>query len=120
MEIPHPCGEHAGRVWMEHPEFFLQGPGLAKYFGPGQVELQYRLLVLGSFVLPFLLLAGLIYYEKKSGKRLHNVEPALILVTLTYFHSMIVVSYLYLFYTPVFFALTMAVLSFHSRQRSVR
>jgi uncharacterized membrane protein len=93
---------------------------MAKYFGPEHIQLQYGFLVYGSFLVPFLFVLASITYEWKSGKRLHNVEIALVLITLTYFNSMLVVSYLYLFYTPVLFGLSAISLTFHSRRNSIR
>lgn len=119
-ELPVRYVEHAAKVWIENPEYFLKGLGLAKYFGPANIGLQYGLLVYGSFLLPFLWVLASIFYEWKSGKRLRNVELSLVLVTLTYFHSMLVVSYLYLFYTPVVFGLAAVSLTFHSRRMTIR
>jgi hypothetical protein len=119
-ELPVRYVEHAAKVWIENPEYFLNGLGLAKYFGPANIGLQYGLLVYGSFLLPFLWVLASIFYEWKSGKRLRNVELSLVLVTLTYFHSMLVVSYLYLFYTPVVFGLAAVSLAFHSRRMTIR
>jgi hypothetical protein len=119
-ELPVKYVEHAAKVWIENPEYFLNGLGMAKYFGPEHIQLQYGFLVYGSFLVPFLFVLASITYEWKSGKRLHNVEIALVLITLTYFNSMLVVSYLYLFYTPVLFGLSAISLTFHSRRNSIR
>lgn len=118
-ELPFRYVQHAGKVWVENPDYFLKGLGLAKYFGPENIGFQYGLLLYGSFLLPLLWVLAIIAYEWKSAKRLRNVEMSLVLVTLTYFHSMLVVSYLYLFYTPVFFGLAAISLSFHSRKEAI-
>lgn len=115
-ELPVRYVQHASKVWVDNPDYFLRGLGLAKYFGPANIGFQYGLLVYGSFLLPFLWVLATIAYEWKSGSRLRNVELSLVLVTLTYFQSMLVVSYLYLYYTPVLFGLAAISLSFHSRK----
>jgi len=41
-------------------------------------------------------------------EELPQVEPALVMLSLTGFHALVVVPYDYLFFTPVFFALALA------------
>ncbi|HCL06544.1 MAG TPA: hypothetical protein DHW64_11535, partial [Chitinophagaceae bacterium] len=49
LEQPQQYIKHAVRIWREAPEYFTQSMGLAKFFGPEQIEVQHRMLILFSF-----------------------------------------------------------------------
>jgi len=94
----------AANVWNENPEFFYQSLGMAKFFGPGKTALLHSFVFWGTFIFPlfFLLLA-----KKKS------VPSNIVLLSgfqfcLSFVYNFLDVSYLYLYYTPVFVSLVIA------------
>jgi len=94
----------APRVWREHPEYFYHSLGFAKFFGPDHVRLLHLTLTTGTFLIP---LVFLFWLRKKIGTR-PNVLLAGFQLSITFFYNFIDVSYLYLFYTPVFVSLVIA------------
>lgn len=104
LQLPSRYIGHAQRVWQENPEFFQQSLGLAKFFGPAHSALLHGLLVWGTFAVP-LLFFGLVY--KKAFPTV-NLLLAGLQLTLCIFYAFLDVSYLYLFYTPVFVSLVAA------------
>jgi hypothetical protein len=96
--------QHAERIWRESPEYFYRSLGMAKFFGPSGVRPLHYVLLFGTFLVP---LAFFFLIRKRA------VAPNLALLSclqlsLTIFYNFIDVSYLYLFYTPVFFSLVSA------------
>lgn len=104
LRLPQQYIAHAQRVWHENPEFFSHSLGLAKFFGPERTNLLHWILVGGTFAAP--LLFFLAVYKKDF--RTVNVLLAGFQLSLCFFYAFIEVSYLYLFYTPVFAGLVMA------------
>jgi hypothetical protein len=94
----------APRVWREHPEYFYHSLGFAKFFGPDHVRLLHLTLTTGTFLIPLMFL---LWLRKKIGTR-PNVLLAGFQLSITFFYNFIDVSYLYLFYTPVFVSLVIA------------
>jgi len=94
----------AAKVWRENPEYFYHSLGMAKFFGPSHIGLLHSILVVGTFLVPIALLFAI---RKKN-----YTQPTMLLaafqLSVTYFYNFIDVSYLYLFYTPVFVSLVIA------------
>ena len=107
--VPGNYVEHADKVWQSNPEFFRQSPGWAKFFGPHHISLLHVILVSGSFLVPLVFL----FYVRTRPNRA-GMTPNFLLAsfqcTITFFYAFLDVSYLYLYYTPVFVSLVMAAL----------
>jgi hypothetical protein len=91
----------ATKVWREHPEFFNHSLGMAKFFGANHITLLHTILVTGTFLVPLIFLFAL----RKGNLRQPNILLAGFQLSVTFFYNFIDVSYLYLFYTPVFVSL---------------
>jgi hypothetical protein len=97
--------QHAERVWRENPEYFRRSLGVAKFFGPGAVRANHAVLQYGSFLVPILFF----FLVRKRGRTpMHLVLLSGFQLALTFFYNFIDVSYLYLYYTPVFVSLAIA------------
>lgn len=106
---------HAKLEWSRNPEYFYNSLGMAKFFGPMHVELLHRLLVYGTFIMPLLLLLYGWYRKRRGGAWPNNMVLALVQLSVTVFYNFIDVSYLYLYYTPVFVSLVIAALTSEKR-----
>jgi len=95
---------HAARVWHDEPETFFETLGMAKFFGASHIELLHSILVCGSFLIP---LSFLIFLRKKIYTQ-PNILLAGFQLSLTFFYNFLDVTYLYLYYTPVFVSLLIA------------
>ena len=94
----------AAKVWNENPEFFYNSLGMAKFFGPGQTQLLHCILLSGTFIIPILFLVLL----KKKTVATNIAMLSCFQLCITFFYSFLDVSYLYLYYTPVFVSLAIA------------
>jgi hypothetical protein len=104
LHLPSDYISHAVRVWNENLEFFYNSPGMAKFFGPKNVSHLHSFLLWGTFIFPMFFL---ILIKKKT------IASNLVLLScfqfsITFFYSFLDVSYLYLYYTPVFVSLIIA------------
>jgi hypothetical protein len=104
LQLPNDYIVHAERIWNENPEYFYNSLGMAKFFGPQHVNLLHSILLWGTFIIP---LFFLVFIKKKSA------APKIILLScfqfcITFFFNFLDISYLYLFYTPVFVSLVIA------------
>jgi hypothetical protein len=104
LQLPQQYISHAERVWKETPEHFYQSLGMAKFFGPSHFNLLHIILVWGSFLVPLLFF---IFLRKKNFSTVTNLLAGFQL-SLSFFYNFLDVSYLYLFYTPVFVSLVIA------------
>lgn len=95
---------HATRIWKEAPGYFTQSMGFAKFFGPEQIVLQHRILMVLSFLLP-LLFVLIIMYANKHTKCCHNIALATLKLSIVVVYTFIDVPYQYLFYTSSFISL---------------
>lgn len=111
--------EHARWVWKTNPEYMTQGLGLAKFFGPDRVGLQYSLLTWTAILLPSAAAVTAWLFGRLRRKPLENIDLALMTLALTLFHALVPVTYDYLFFTPVFFGLVVASIADSSRRRFV-
>jgi hypothetical protein len=104
FQFPAQYISQASRVWSENPEFFYASPGMAKFFGPGNIQLLHHILLSGTFIIPILFLFLL------RRKALASTIALLsgFQLSITFFYSFLDVSYLYLYYTPVFVSLVIA------------
>jgi hypothetical protein len=100
-QLPQDYIGQAQRVWLENPGFFNESLGMAKFFGPNHVQLLHVILVAGVFLVP---MAFFLFIRKKSLPRVIVLLSGLQLC-LTFFYNFLDVSYLYLYYTPVFVSL---------------
>lgn len=94
----------ATRVWQENPEFFYRSLGVAKLFGANHIRLLHLTLITGTFLLPLIFL----FAVRKKILTQPNILLAGFQLSITFFYNFIDVSYLYLFYTPVFVSLVIA------------
>lgn len=104
LQLPSAYIAHAERIWNENPEFFYRSLGMAKFFGRENAGLLHSVLVWGTFIIPFLFF---VFLKKKA------VAPNIALLScfqlcITFFYNFLDVSYLYLYYTPVFVSLVIA------------
>jgi len=95
---------HAARVWHDEPETYFETLGMAKFFGPSHLRLLHFILVTGSFLIPVSLL---LFLRKKIFSQ-PNILLAGLQLSLTFFYNFLDVTYLYLYYTPVFVSLLIA------------
>jgi hypothetical protein len=94
----------ATRVWHDHPEFYYHSLGFAKFFGPDHVRLLHFILTCGTFLIPLIFL----FLVRKKILTRPNILLAGFQLSITFFYNFLDVSYLYLFYTPVFVSLVIA------------
>jgi hypothetical protein len=94
----------ATKVWRENPEFFYHSLGMAKFFGASHITLLHSILVTGAFLAPLIFLFSM----RKKILTQRNMLLAGFQLSVTFFYNFIDVSYLYLFYTPVFVSLVIA------------
>ena len=92
---------HAARVWHDEPDTYFETLGMAKFFGASHIKLLHFILVGGSFLIP---LSLLLLFRKKISTQ-PNILLAGFQLTLTFFYNFLDVTYLYLYYTPVFVSL---------------
>jgi hypothetical protein len=102
LQFPSQYISQAARVWNENPEYFYHSPGMAKFFGPGHIQLLHYSLLCGTFVIPILFLVFL----KKKRFATNIAMLSCFQLCITFFYSFLDVSYLYLYYTPVFVSLS--------------
>ena len=95
---------HAARVWHDEPDTYFETLGMAKFFGAYHIKLLHFILVGGSFLIP---LSLLLFFRKKISTQ-PNILLAGFQLTLTFFYNFLDVTYLYLYYTPVFVSLLIA------------
>lgn len=104
LKFPSHYIAQASRVWNENPEYFYTSPGLAKIFGQAHIQLLHTVLLSGTFIIPFLFL----FFLKKRSIAPNIAMLSCFQLCITFFYSFIDVSYLYLYYTPVFVSLVIA------------
>ena len=92
------------RVWRDNPEYFYHSLGLAKFFGPDHIQLLHLILTSGTFLIPLIFL----FLVRKRILTQPNILLGGFQLSITFFYNFIDVSYLYLFYTPVFVGLVIA------------
>ncbi len=109
LHIPGTYVEHAARVWQEHPEFFQYTAGMAELFGPNKIVVQHQLLLIMGFGLPLVFAGWMLWHKRRHC--VNNAELAIATLALSVFYALIDVPYLYLYYTPVFWYLAIAVLA---------
>ncbi|MBI2275502.1 MAG: hypothetical protein HYU70_17035 [Bacteroidetes bacterium] len=97
--------EHAARIWKESPAYFTQSMGFAKFFGPEMIEVQHRILVIVSFLVPLTAILLIIYYAKQTAKKFNNIGIATLKLTVVIVYTFIDVPYQYLFFTSSFISL---------------
>jgi hypothetical protein len=105
---------HAARVWHDEPETYFETLGMAKFFGASHIKMLHVILVGGSFLIP---LSFLLFLRKKIFTQ-PNILLAGFQLSLTFFYNFLDVTYLYLYYVPVFVSLLIASWSL-SEKRSV-
>ena len=106
---------HAVRVWRDNPEFYYEDLGMAKFFGPSHVQLFHFILEGGTFLIP---LAFLFFVRKKILTQ-PNILLAGFQLSITFFYNFLDVTYLYLYYTPVFVSLVIAGWSLYKARMNV-
>ena len=103
VKLPGNYVAFAGRVWKDSPDVFQSSPGLAIFFGPKRIALLHRMLILFSFLVPFLFV---VYCRLRLRvKQTANIPLATLKISLVVFYCFIDVPYLYLFYTSSFISL---------------
>jgi hypothetical protein len=95
---------HAARVWHDEPDTYFETLGMAKFFGASHIKLLHFILVSGSFLIP---LSFLLFLRKKIFTQ-PNILLAGFQLSLTFFYNFLDVTYLYLYYVPVFVSLLIA------------
>ena len=95
----------ATRVWQDSPQVFYTSLGLAKFFGPGRIELLHHLVIRLSFTVPVLFTVMAVWLRDKKNMRIHNIGLATFKLSLVIFYNFIDVPYLYLLYTSSFVSL---------------
>ena len=104
LHLQHDYISQATKVWEQNPEFYYQSLGMAKFFGPNRITVLHSVLVAGTFIIPIIFF---FLIRRKS------VAPAIVLLaglqlSITFFYNFLDITYLYLFYTPVFVSLAIA------------
>ncbi len=117
FQQPEQYMQHAARIWNEAPEYFTQSMGFAKFFGPGQIELQHRILIVFSFLVPLVFVVGTIYANKRR-RVCNNILLATLKITIVVVYAFIDVPYQYLFYTSSFIGL-IAITGLTSREEYI-
>ncbi|HEV8506230.1 MAG TPA: hypothetical protein VGQ53_12545 [Chitinophagaceae bacterium] len=104
---------HAARVWHDEPETYFETLGMAKFFGASHIKMLHVILVGGSFLIP---LSFLLFLRKKIFTQ-PNILLAGFQLSLTFFYNFLDVTYLYLYYVPVFVSLLIASWSLSEKRR---
>jgi hypothetical protein len=94
----------ATKVWHDNPEFYYNDLGMAKFFGPRHVKLLHIILESGTFLIPLIFM----FFARKKIFTDRNILLAGFQLSITFFYNFLDVSYLYLYYTPVFVSLVIA------------
>lgn len=113
-QLPGSYIAQSAKVWKQNSEFFHQSLGMAKFFGPGNIHVLHNMLLIGSFVLPVLFF----WLIRKKNISFHTALLSCFQLSLTFFYNFLDVSYLYLYYTPVFVSLIIAAYSLAGQRRS--
>jgi len=95
---------HAARVWHDEPDTYFETLGVAKFFGTSHIKLLHFILVAGSFLIP----VSFLFFLRKKISSQPNILLAGFQLSLTFFYNFLDVTYLYLYYTPVFVSLLIA------------
>jgi len=95
---------HAARVWHDEPGTYFETLGMAKFFGASHIKLLHFILESGTFLIPL----SLLLFMRKKILTQPNILLAGFQLTLTFFYNFLDVTYLYLYYTPVFVSLLVA------------
>jgi len=95
---------HAARVWHDEPDTYFETLGVAKFFGTSHIKLLHFILVAGSFLIP----VSFLFFLRKKISTQPNILLAGFQLSLTFFYNFLDVTYLYLYYTPVFVSLLIA------------
>ena len=103
FHLPAEYIKFAGNIWKDYPEVYTDGPGLAKFFGPGRMGQLHLTLIILTIMIPCLL-ALYSYYRKKNQDN-SNIPLATLKLTVVIFYNFIDVPFLYLFYTSCFISL---------------
>jgi hypothetical protein len=103
LHLHHDYILQATRVWQDNPEFYYDDLGMAKFFGPSDIVLLHYVLETGTFLVP---LVFLFFVRKKLTQP--NILLAGLQLSITFFYNFLDVTYLYLYYTPVFVSLIIA------------
>jgi hypothetical protein len=104
LQLPTDYIVHAKRIWNENPEYFYNSLGMAKFFGPQHVNLLHSILLWGAFIIPLFFLV----FIKKKPVATNIVLLSCFQFCITFFYNFLDISYLYLYYTPVFVSLVIA------------
>ncbi len=67
LKFPGHYIDYAKLVWDKSPEFFYESLGFAKFFGSGRVTILHTMLVVLSFVVPFLFMIICFFKSKKQA-----------------------------------------------------
>jgi hypothetical protein len=94
----------ATKVWHDNPEFYYNDLGMAKFFGPSHIKLLHVILEGGTFLIPLIFM----FVVRKRIFAQGNILLAGFQLSITFFYNFLDVSYLYLYYTPVFVSLVIA------------
>jgi hypothetical protein len=106
---------HATRVWHDEPETYYQTLGMAKFFGPNHITFLHFILEVGTFLIPLLFL----FVLRKRISSQPNILLAGLQLGITFFYNFLDVTYLYLYYTPVFVSLVIASWSLYGKKMNV-
>lgn len=117
LSLPEKYIAHAQNVWDTFPDHFTKSLGMAKFFGKENVELLHQCLLLTSFLVPLLFM---LYFLFQKERKSANLLLASFQLALTMFYNFLDVSYLYLYYTPVFVSLLIAVLALNSQRSEAK
>ena len=104
LHLQHDYISQATMVWRQNPEFYYQSLGMAKFFGSNRITILHSVLIAGTFISPIIFF---FLVRKKS------LAPSIVLLaglqlSITFFYNFLDITYLYLFYTPVFVSLVIA------------
>jgi hypothetical protein len=103
--LPNQYIAFAQRVWNDSPIVFASSLGLARFFGPNHIRLQHQLLIILSFLVPFVFVIIAVRLKDKKKYIINNIALASFKLSLIIFYNLIDVPYLYLFYTSSFASL---------------
>lgn len=112
LHLHHDYISQATRVWQDNPEFFYEDLGMAKFFGPSHIVLLHYILEVGTFLVPLVFL----FFIRKKVFTQSNILLAGLQLVITFFYSFLDVTYLYLYYTPVFVSLVITGWSLYNRK----
>ncbi len=112
LKLPASYISFSKRVWQDSPDTFRDYLGFARYFIPARMEALHLLLIVMSFIVPLLFVLVCHFMSRKW--ELSNIPIAALKISIVIFYNLMMVPYLYLFFTSSFVSIAIGILYLRS------